>query len=156
MSVVYTINWEGKKKQVRPAPNVLLSTIVAEAAESFGIDTAGCILKYKNKPLDLSQSIRYCGIPSLSNLELEVKRDVNAANLPPTKLSINVNAGSSSLTGMFPASTSLYDVISKFVEDGSLPLDVFTKQVEIIYVRSCFNTIEQLKATTLGTLGLAG
>lgn len=158
MTSVYNILFEGRKKQVKPAPTVLLSALVAEAAETFGVDAQLCSLKLKNKVLDLSQSVRFAGIPNHSNLDLFVKVSSTAFANAETKVLINVNGGASQLSASLPSNTTLLDVLQHFVLENHLPSTILEPEtkIELLYIRTPFSTVSQLQQTTLASLGLAG
>eukprot|EP01031_Cornospumella_fuschlensis_P031648 gene31648-38248_t len=154
--------YQGQKKTVKVASgNALLQTVLVEAASLFNLEASSCVLKVKNKLLDCSQPVRFCGLSNNAQIDLEI-------SVPASSLSSTVRSGSSavckialavegggSMQGSFSSSNSLLQILEHFISQNQLPSDIFQRGARIVYLRSSFAASE-LASTTLASLGLSG
>lgn len=156
----FTVFYEGQKKSVKLAnANVLLQQVVVEAAEHFQLNPADCSLRHKGKTVDISMPLRFCTFPNNAALDLIVnRRSATTGTGPASKVALSVSAGDQTLnlSAVLSSSNSLKDMIAYFVEKNQLAGDILAGRFELIYMRSCFNSLDALQSTTLASLGLAG
>lgn len=152
----FNILYNGQKKTIKASPNVLMQAVLTEAAEKFGLDPNKCTLHHKKVAIDKSQSIRFCGIPNLAQIELRFNDSVttNMAATSNCRIALSV-ANENSCTGSFPSDTTISEMLLLFVEQGGLKSEYLLSPHEVIYLRTAV-TGDALKSTTLGNLGLAG
>jgi TUG ubiquitin-like domain len=153
----FNVLYNGQKKTIKASPNVLMQAILAEAAEKFGLDPSKCTLHHKKVAIDKSQSVRFCGIPNLAQIELRLNESITtnvAATTVNCRIALSV-ANENSCTGSFPSVTTLSEMLLLLVGQGGLKSEYLQSPHEIIYLRTAV-TGDALKSTTLGNLGLTG
>jgi TUG ubiquitin-like domain len=153
----FNVLYNGQKKTIKASPNVLMQAILAEAAEKFGLDPSKCTLHHKKVAIDKSQSVRFCGIPNLAQIELRLNESITtnvAATTANCRIALSV-ANENSCTGSFPSVTTLSEMLLLLVGQGGLKSEYLQSPHEIIYLRTAV-TGDALKSTTLGNLGLTG
>lgn len=152
----FSVLYNGQKKTIKVAPNALLQSVIIEAAEKFGLDSAKCSLKHKKTTLDKTAPARFCNIPNLAVIELHysnTSNTISAAELP-CRIALSVMNGVS-CTGSFSSSITVGEMLRLFVEQSKLDVDILSQAPEVIYLRTSV-TGDALNSTTLGDIGLAG
>ena len=153
----FNVLCNGQKKTIKASPNALMQSVLTEAAEKFGLDPSRCTLHHKKVAVDKSQSVRFCGIPNLAQIELRYNESITtnmAASTATCRIALSV-ANENSCTGSFSSDTTLSKMLLLFVAQGSLKSEYLLSAHEIIYLRTAV-TGDALLSTTLGNLGLAG
>ena len=149
----FIILYNGQRKTIKAAPNALIQSVLNEAAEKFDLDPKKCSLLHKKINIDKSQSVRFCGIPNLAQIELQLNGSTQSVG-SQCRIALSVMNGIS-CTGSFPATMTLSAMLILFVEEGSLQREYLNHPFEIIYLRTAV-TGDALQSTTLGDLGLTG
>lgn len=156
----FVIFYEGVKKTIKAAnPNALMQTVLVDAAAQFGQDVNHCSLKYKKTTIDCSHPIRFCNLSNNVQLDLIVSKPKGGGMEQQTKIALSYTIGNSTtgtITTSANSSSSLYQWITQLVGESKLPAEVLSGSLEVIYMRTGFNTIDSLQQTTFHSLGLGG
>lgn len=153
---------QGQRKTVKViSGNALLQTVLVEAASLFSLEASSCVLKIKNKVLDCSQPIRFCGLSNNTLIDLEVNSQSSSSSSSSRsgtavmcKIALSVEGGGS-MQGSFAPSSTLLQILEHFIGQNQLPGDTLQRGVQVVYLRSSFSAAD-LAGTSLVSLGLAG
>lgn len=149
------ISYEGQRKTIKvQGPNTLMQSVLNEAAQYFQLNPNGCSLRHKKSVIDTSQPYRFANLSNNAQLDL-VFSAASSSSGKSCKIAMSIE-NSTTVTGVFDASSTLFGVLEGFVRNGDLPANVFDLSPEVVYLRSSFNTIEALQSATLVSLGLSG
>jgi len=144
----------GHRVKVVTNPNMSLLALKETACAKKNWDPQTVALEYKGRRVDLSSTVRFSGIPNNGTLELvELGEEERMKAVQEEEVSVCLQVPSGErLTGSFPPSTSLGEVVAKWGDQagksgpGEVPVVVYTR-MEIVGQ-------EKLDTTSLRTLGL--
>ncbi|KAL5121893.1 hypothetical protein ACEQ8H_000108 [Pleosporales sp. CAS-2024a] len=112
MSHVVVFNSYAKTVKIPTTPVKYLTEVRDEACQKFGVNKDQFTLKYNNKPISLSQQIRFANLPQGARLELI------QASRSPTVISVALQLPASEnntrLTQKFASNTSLWEILRHF------------------------------------------
>lgn len=108
MSHVTVVNSYAKAVRIPTTPVKHLTDVRDEACQKFGVNKDQFTLKYNNKPLSLSQQIRFANLPPGARLELV------QASRSPTVISVALQLPKSRLTEKFANNVSLWEILRFF------------------------------------------
>ncbi|KAF2684935.1 hypothetical protein K458DRAFT_417783 [Lentithecium fluviatile CBS 122367] len=115
MSHVVVVNSLARTVRIPTTPGKVLNTVKNEACQKFGLNQDQYALKYNNKPVNLSNTIRFANLPQGARLELV------QASRSPTVISVALQLPASDkrdlsdrLTEKFASNTSLWEILRHF------------------------------------------
>jgi tether containing UBX domain for GLUT4 len=115
MSHVVVVNSFAKTARIPTTPMKDLNTVKNEACKKFGLNQDQYALKYNNKPVNLSNTIRFANLPQGARLELV------QASRSPTVISVALQLPASDkrdlndrLVEKFASNTSLWEILRQF------------------------------------------
>jgi len=115
MSHVVVVNSFAKTARISTTPMKDLNTVKNEACQKFGLNQDQYALKYNNKPVNLSNTIRFANLPQGARLELV------QASRSPTVISVALQLPASDkrdlndrLVEKFASNTSLWEILRQF------------------------------------------
>lgn len=176
MSVSIIFNGNRKVIKILNA-NTLVSNIIDDAFAAFNIELSfrqKCVLKHKRNILDQSLSWRFSNLSNNVALDLIIngtipqnqpltakvnhsEETVGHITSKPTsfvKIALSVES-LGSFCSSFPDSFTFADILSEFINNGSIPSCLLSSSCEIIYMRNRF-THDLFSSTSLSSLGLSG
>lgn len=159
MSVV--INYKGQRKNFKIAsPNILMQDVFLEAVQFFSVSSETHTLKHKRTFIDKSQPFRFCNLSNNAELELVHTSTTGSSSKRVSdgtvcRIAISVE-GYGTLTDTFEPSSTLKEVLLKFIADTKLSKNILAASPKIIYLRTEYVGLEALEQTTLLSMGLAG
>jgi len=154
MSSVTVLCPNGHRVKVSTTPNMSLQAVLETAAAKKGFNSAAQVLHHHNKRIDLSNTIRFSGIPNNATLEMvELSEDQLALLTSNQEVSVCLQTPSGErLVETFPSSASLGFVVGKWKEKLGEPVE--GEKPVVVYMRREVVGEDELNATTLKTLGL--
>ncbi|KAK8224877.1 GLUT4 regulating protein TUG-domain-containing protein [Phyllosticta capitalensis] len=109
-SHVVVVDSSARRATIRTTPAKALSDVLQEACAKFGIRADNYTLKYNNKPVDLSRTIRLANLPQGAKLDL-----VQGSRSPAVvNVALQLEQPGQRLTHKFPSNTSLWQVLRVF------------------------------------------
>jgi tether containing UBX domain for GLUT4 len=115
MSHVVVVNSFAKTTKIPTTPTKDLNTVKNEACQKFGLNQDQYALKWNNKPVNLSNTIRFAGLPQGARLELV------QASRSPSVVSVALQLPASDkrdlndrLVEKFASNTSLWEILRQF------------------------------------------
>ncbi|EAT88989.1 hypothetical protein HBH56_069250 [Parastagonospora nodorum] len=112
MSHVLVFNSHAKTVKIPTTPIKYLTEVRDEACQKFGVSKDQFTLKFNNKPISLSQQIRFANLVPGARLELV------QASRSPTVISVALQLPASEknarLTQKFASNTSLWEILRQF------------------------------------------
>jgi len=153
MSNITVLCPNGHRVKVPTNPNMSLQAILETAAKKKGFDPSLHVLEFHKKRLDLSNTVRFSGLPNNATIEMEQlsEEELQKAAQQEVCVCLQLPDGER-LTANFPVSVSLGHVLDTWKEktgggeDGEKPV--------IVYMRREVVGREELDSVTLRTLGL--
>ncbi|CAK8697323.1 tether containing UBX domain for GLUT4-like isoform X2 [Clavelina lepadiformis] len=153
-AIVLCLN--GRRKKVKFNNNSTIFQILEDVCKGEKIDATQYELRTQTrKVLDNSLPWRYTNLPNNAKLELcQVESDNSVKSDPSIRIALQVEGGQR-LTGEFPTTTSLSQIVQHFSKDlermsthdlGAVP--------KIVYMRQNFEGDEILSSTSLRMLGI--
>ena len=121
---------------------------MVQACDKFSLDPDAYDVVHKGKSLDLSLSWRFANLPN--NCQLDLKQRSGPREDAPVTIAVQPEKGQR-VQGMFMSSESLFDIISNTI---GIPPSKKGQDVVCIYLQKEVIGVEQLKSTTLKSLGL--
>ncbi|KAK7536660.1 GLUT4 regulating protein TUG-domain-containing protein [Phyllosticta citricarpa] len=109
-SHVVVVDSSARRATIRTTPAKALSDVLQEACTKFGIRADNYTLKYNNKTVDLSRTIRLANLPQGAKLDL-----VQGSRSPAVvNVALQLEQPGQRLTHKFPSNTSLWQVLRVF------------------------------------------
>jgi tether containing UBX domain for GLUT4 len=115
MSHVVVVNSFARTVRIPTTPGKDLNTVKNEACQKFGLDQDQYALKYNNKPVNLSNTIRFANLPQGARIDLV------QASRSPTVISVALQLPASDKRDMsdrlvekFASNTSLWEILRHF------------------------------------------
>ncbi|KAK0659245.1 Tether containing UBX domain for GLUT4 [Lasiodiplodia hormozganensis] len=107
-SHVVVVDTAARTARIKTTPAKHLTEVLSEACAKFNLNPDNFTLKYNNKPVDLSRTIR------LANLPPGAKLDLVQGSRSPSVVNIALQLEQQRLTHKFPSDTSLWQVLRVF------------------------------------------
>ncbi|KAL7728685.1 hypothetical protein ACLKA6_004064 [Drosophila palustris] len=137
----------GRRQNVNVKPDMTLLEVLETASAKHGFDSDEHCLKFHNKDVSLAQQFRFSGLPNNCVLEMEpTEKRRTVANVI---VCIQLNDGTREQGDFLPSST-VWHVVQELC---MTQLEAYESPV-IIYMRSEVIGVEQMKNTTLKSLGI--
>jgi len=153
MSNITVLCPNGHRVKVSTNPNMSLQAILETAAKKKGFDPSLHVLEFHKKRLDLSNTVRFSGLPNNATIEMEQLSEEELEKQGQQEVCVCLQLPDGErLTGNFPVSASLGHVLDKWQEktcggaEGEQPV--------VVYMRREVIGREELESVTLRTLGL--
>ncbi|KAG8228238.1 hypothetical protein J437_LFUL004364 [Ladona fulva] len=145
--IVLTPN--ARRQTIKVTPNTSLLQVLEEASAKHGYNSKEFDLKHHSKIMDLSNVIRFTGLPN--NALLEMVPAVKVRQDSEVFIGIQIESGER-FTGTFMPSDSLWTLLSQLC-----PVEVSKDGNPVaIYMRTEVSGKENLEKTTLHSLGITG
>ncbi|KAK8165790.1 GLUT4 regulating protein TUG-domain-containing protein [Phyllosticta citribraziliensis] len=104
------VDSSARRATIKTTPAKALSDVLQEACAKFGIRADNYTLKYNNKPVDLSRTIRLANLPQGAKLDL-----VQGSRSPAVvNVALQLEQPGQRLTHKFPSNASLWQVLRVF------------------------------------------
>lgn len=143
---VFCPNAHRVKMKISGSTTVL--QILQNACQKQGFDEAEYDIKYQRKVLDVTAMAKYLSLPN--NAHLEMLKRLKPRQTSPVLVLLQVEDGRR-LQHEFPPSTSLYSVLDHFDEGSN---NCLRDNSICVYTRQEYKGLNQLKTTTLKSMGL--
>ena len=140
--------------KVSTQPNMSLQAVLQQACTKRGLDPAQHRLQHRGRPLDLSSSIRFSGLPNLATVELtELTEEERAGPGLSQEVSLCLQTPTGArLVAAFPPSASLGAVMEHWAGQVGEPGP--GEQPVLVYMRREVVGEVELRNTSLLSLGL--
>lgn len=137
----------GRRQNVAVKPDMTLLEVLETASAKHDFDSEEHCLKFHNKEISLTQQFRFSGLPN--NCVLEMEPTNKRRTLSKVVVCIQLNDGSRE-QGEFAPTTTVWQVVENLCLSQSKGYD----SPVIVYMRSEVIGMEQMKQTTLKSLGI--
>ena len=160
MPITIVYGSQRKTATFNPTPGLTLSALVQQAVAKFNLPKEGreYELIYQNKPVDVSLPFRLSKIPQTATLELQTKKK-NTKKIQPCKIALQLPTGKR-VTGEFPSSASLWDILLHFQLEAGLNLTIDKEKAyfepEIMFLQRKFKKFSELKNSSLSSISASG
>ncbi|EKG14997.1 UBX domain-containing protein [Macrophomina phaseolina MS6] len=109
-SHVVVVDTSARTARIKTTPGKHLTEVLAEACAKFSLNPDNYTLKFNNKPVDLSRTIRLANLPQGAKLDLvQGSRSPSVVNV-----ALQLEQPGQRLTHKFPSNTSIWQVLRVF------------------------------------------
>ncbi|GLH11970.1 Tether containing UBX domain for GLUT4 [Gryllus bimaculatus] len=147
INCVTVLTPNGRRPSVKVTPNTTILQILEEVCLKHDFDPLEYDLRHHSRILDTTMTVQFSRLPNNAQLEMVKAKKIRRES----EVLVNIQTESGDrLSGTFLPSESLWDVVLKLCPDSC----VASKQPAILYMRQEICGMENLKVTTLRSLGL--
>jgi len=153
MSSLIVLCPNGHRQKVPTNPNMSLQQVIEIVCSKKGFDPSRHKLQHHRKTVDLSNSVRFSGIPNNSTLELVELGEDEVSTNQDCKVTVCLQVeGGERLISEFSSTSSLLDVVHAFPD--KLGEKQEGEEMVVVYMRNEVVGQQSLSSTSLRTLGL--
>lgn len=126
-SHVVVVDTTARTARIKTTPGKHLTEVLSEACAKFNLNPDNYTLKFNNKPVDCSRTIRLANLPQGAKLDL-----VQASRSPSVvNVALQLEQPGQRLTHKFPSNTSLWQILRVFETVSSNSLNLTQRGVAV-------------------------